>query len=103
MTTINTQLPYAYAHMVSLIVNIYLVVLATWLGFFFSAGFPTTGYHITNSPDAPGSSILRTVPSVVGTPLGSSSRWLSVNHLSVQHPHRTQSIISIAYAADARR
>jgi hypothetical protein len=56
VTTINTQLPYAYAHMVSLIVNTYLVVLATWLGFFFSAGFPTTGYHITNSPDTPGTS-----------------------------------------------
>jgi len=62
VTTINTQLPYAYAHMVSLIVHLYLVVLATWLGFFLSSGFPTTGYHTTNSPDGSGTSrILRTV------------------------------------------
>jgi hypothetical protein len=44
ITTINTQLPFAYAQIVSLCVNFYLICLATWLGFLFSGGFPTTAY-----------------------------------------------------------
>ena len=32
MTHLNSQLPYAYVHLVSLTVHVYVFILATWFG-----------------------------------------------------------------------
>jgi hypothetical protein len=40
LSNLNTQLPYAYVSLVSLVVHCYLIVLATWLGILFMSGYP---------------------------------------------------------------
>lgn len=39
-TTIGSQMPYPYVHLVSFVAHVYLMVTATWYGAFLYVGFP---------------------------------------------------------------
>lgn len=56
ITTINSQLPYPYVHLVSFVVHMYLIVLSTWFGCFLHTGrageqFLSEGVLISKAPD----------------------------------------------------
>jgi len=40
-TTLRSQMPYPYVHLVSFVVHVYLFVTTTWFGSFLHTGFPT--------------------------------------------------------------
>lgn len=40
-STISSQMPYPYVHLVSFTVHVYLFIITTWFGAFLHAGFPT--------------------------------------------------------------